>query len=178
MDSDTEGPLRRRVAGPPPRVAQRANLVVGWDRHPSSLAAMRYAVMLAAAIDAHVHVVHIVDLDDAPIDPDVADWEREYRENVSAEARTARELLDGLAASWTYHSGHGSAADLLGVVADRYASMMIVVGSPRGGVMSYLDSVLGQSVAHRLIGRRKVPLLLVPADTEVEGIGLVTPVPR
>lgn len=33
--------------------------------------------------------------------------------------------------------------------------------------MSVLDSALGQSVAHRMIGRREVPLLVVPADTEV-----------
>ncbi|WLP89893.1 universal stress protein [Gordonia sp. NB41Y] len=161
------GPLRRRRPGPRPRITPQSCLVVGWDRHPDSLAAARFAAALAVPLRAHIHIVHIVDLDDEPIDPDAPDWEEQYRANVTAEAVTARALLDDVPASWTYHSGHGSPADLLAQVADRYGALMVVVGSPRSGLMGYLDSVLGQSVAHRLIGARRVPLLLVPADTQV-----------
>ncbi|MYR04853.1 universal stress protein [Gordonia sp. SID5947] len=155
-------PLRRSVPGPQPRDAARASLVVGWDRHPDSTAALRFAVDLAHRLTAHVHVVHIVDLDDIPVDPDAPDWEEQLRATITGEAARARELLDGLAASWTYHSGHGGAAELLAIVAERYSALMVVIGSPRGGMMSHLDSVLGQSVAQGLIGKRRTPVLLVP----------------
>jgi nucleotide-binding universal stress UspA family protein len=164
-----DGPLQRSRSGPEPRVAARAALVVGWDRHPDSMAAMAFAVRLAGDLDAHIHLVHIVDLDDAPIDLDSPEWDEDYRNTVTDEVIAARALLDGVPASWTYHGGHGSPADLLAVVADRYSALMVVIGSPRPGMLGYLDSVLGQSVAHRLIGRRGVPLLLVPADSSADG---------
>ncbi|MGC4960435.1 universal stress protein [Gordonia sp. DT101] len=155
-------PLRRNLPGPQPREPARASLVVGWDRNPASTTALRFAVDLAHRLTAHVHVVHIVDLDDMPVDPDAPDWEQQLRVTITGEAAQARDLLDELAASWTYHSGHGAAADLLAVVADRYSALMVVIGSPRGGVLSHLDSVLGQSVAQSLIGKHRTPLLLVP----------------
>ncbi|GAA3695752.1 universal stress protein [Gordonia hankookensis] len=155
-------PLRRHLPGPPPRERAHASVVVGWDRNPASTAALRFAVDLAHRLTAHVHVVHIVDLDDIPVDPDAPDWEQQLRATIIGEVAEARDLLNTLAASWTYHSGHGTAADLLSVVADRYSALMVVIGSPRGGVLSHLDSVLGQSVAQALIGMRRTPLLLVP----------------
>lgn len=161
--------MPRKRSGPDPAVTARAALVVGWDRHPDSAAALRVAVHLASRLDAHIHVVHIVDLDDSPVDPDSPDWDQSYRDTVTDEARAARALLDAVPASWTYHSGHGSPSELLSVVADRYAALMVVIGSPRRGPMGYLDSMLGRSVAQRLIGRRRVPLLLVPGDTDVVG---------
>ncbi|MGC4933739.1 universal stress protein [Gordonia sp. DT30] len=165
--SDDDGPLRRHRRGPQPAVAARAAIVVGWNRHPDSVAAVRFAVMLAHQLDAHVHVVHIVDLDDEPLDPDAPDWDAQFAATVNEDALAARELLDTLPASWTYHSGHGSAADLIATVADRYSALLVAIGSPRGGLVSHLDRWFGQSVAQRMIGKRRVPLLLVPADTDV-----------
>jgi len=150
-------------------------LVIGWNRHPDSVVALRYAVRLAQRLDAHLHVVHIVDLDDEPLDPDAPNWDELFDTTVNEAALEARELLNAVPASWTYHSGHGSAADLLTTVSDRYAVMMVVVGSPRGGFMSYVDSVLGQSVAQRIIGKRKVPLLMVPTDTDIDAMFPVLP---
>ncbi|MFW0787194.1 universal stress protein [Gordonia sp. CPCC 206044] len=161
---NADGPLRRTVAGPAPSRRPLASLVVGWDGKPDSTAAIRFAVDLAHRLTAHVHVVHIVDLDDMPIDPDAPDWGEQMQATIRGEAAAARELLDELAASWTYHSGHGDPAQLLATVADRYSALMVVIGSPRGGLLSYLDSMLRQSVAQQMIGHRKTPLLLVPAD--------------
>ncbi|MGV9711709.1 universal stress protein [Gordonia sp. NPDC003424] len=158
-------PLRRRVAGPEPRHRAEAALVVGWDRTEASTAAVRFSVDLAHRLTAHVHVVHVVDLDDTPIDPDSPNWGELMTATITGETAEAKELLDGLAASWTYHSGHGDPAKLLATVADRYSALMVVIGSPRGGLLSYLDSMLRQSVAQQMIGHRKTPLLLVPADT-------------
>ncbi|MCH5644819.1 universal stress protein [Gordonia sp. ABSL49_1] len=160
---DDNGPLRRHRRGPTPAKRAQAALVIGWNRQPDSVAAVRFAVMLADRLDVHIHLVHIVDLDDEPLDPDAPDWSEQFAATADENALEARRLLDAVPASWTYHSGHGSAPDLLITVADRYSALMVVVGNPRGGLMSHLDALLGQSVAHRVIGQRKVPVLLVPA---------------
>ncbi|MFW0792427.1 universal stress protein [Gordonia sp. CPCC 205515] len=168
VDSDGDAPpLRRRVRGPESRREPSTSLVVGWDRTAESTVAVRFCVDLAHRLTAHVHVVHVVDLDDTPIDPDAPDWGDAMTATITGETAEAKELLDGLAASWTYHSGHGDPAQLLATVADRYSALMVVIGSPRGGLLSYLDSMLRQSVAQQMIGKRKTPLLLVPADTQV-----------
>lgn len=159
------GPLTRFRPGPEPRLEPRAAIVLGWDGHRPSTGALRYSVELARRLTAHIHVVHIIDLDDTPVDPDSADWEQQLEAALADEAAEARRLLDGLAASWTYHGGHGDPAELLAKVADEYSALMVVIGSPRGGLISFLDTVFGQSVAHRLIRIRKTPLLIVPADT-------------
>lgn len=169
-DDDHRGdpaPLRRRVRGPEPREPAMTSLVVGWNRTPESRVAVRFSVDLAHRLTAHVHVVHIVDLDDTPIDPDAPDWGEAMAATITGETVEAKELLDSLKASWTYHSGHGDPAKLLATVADQYAALMVVIGSPRGGLLSYLGSMLRQSVAQQMIGNRKTPLLLVPADTQV-----------
>ncbi|QCB51272.1 universal stress protein [Rhodococcus sp. PAMC28707] len=158
----TAGNRRHRIDGHPARTAATAELVVGWDGRPPSTSAVEYAVDLAERITAHLHVVHIVDIDDLPIDPDSSDYETELRATLDEQARHARELLDGLDASWTYHAWHGSPADLLDTVADEYQALMVIIGSPRGGFMSFLDSIGGMSVSHRLISRHRHPLLLVP----------------
>lgn len=160
-----DGPLAHFRPGPAPRHEPKTAIVLGWDGHSPSTSALRYAVGLARRLTAHIHVVHIVDLDDTPVDPDAPDWEQQLEAALDDEAAQARALLDGSDASWTYHGGHGDPADLLARVADEYDALMVVVGSPRGGLVSFLDTVFGQSVAHRLIGKQKVPLLVIPADT-------------
>lgn len=162
-----DGPLPRFRPGPEPLLEPKAALVLGWDGHPPSTSALRYSIELARRLTAHIHVVHIVDLDDTPVDPDADDWEQQLEATLAEEAAQARQLLDGLAGSWTYHGGHGDPAALLAKVADQYSALMVVIGSPRGGLNSFLDTVFGQSVAHRLIGIRRTPLLIVPADTLV-----------
>ncbi|WP_048469108.1 universal stress protein [Mycolicibacterium chlorophenolicum] len=151
--------------GPVPRTQPQAALIVGWDAHRASTAALRFSVILALRLTAHIHVVHTADVDDMPIDPDAADWEKQMTETLAGEENEARRLLDELPASWTYHAGHGDPADLLARVADRYSALLVIIGSPRGGLLSLLDTGLGQSVSHRMIGQRRTPLLLVPADT-------------
>lgn len=139
-----------------------AELVVGWDGRPPSTSALEYAIDLARRISAHLHVVHIVDIDDLPIDPDSSDYAAELRATLDSQARRARELLDGLDASWTYHSWHGSPADLLATVADEQDALMVIIGSPRGGFVSFIDTIGGMSVSHRLISQHRHPLLIVP----------------
>lgn len=42
-------------------------LVVGYDRHPVSRAALLFAAELAGALNVPLHVVHVADLSDKPI---------------------------------------------------------------------------------------------------------------
>jgi nucleotide-binding universal stress UspA family protein len=52
-------------------------LVVGFDRDAVSRAALTVAADLAGRLAARLVVVHVVDLDDYPIDPEAADWEEQ-----------------------------------------------------------------------------------------------------
>jgi nucleotide-binding universal stress UspA family protein len=143
-------------------VIMTSALVVGWDRQPASAAALRYAIGLAKRLNAHLHVVHIADVEDMPIDPDAWDWEQQFRESVDAQAVSARALLRGLGANWTYHAAHGRPADVLADLADEVDAVMIVLGAPRGGMHSFIDTIAGQSVSHQLTHRHGRPVLLVP----------------
>jgi nucleotide-binding universal stress UspA family protein len=143
----------------------RPELVVGWDRQPASAAALRFAVGLAQRLGGHLHVVHIADVDDMPVDPDAWDWEQQFRDSVDAQAVDARALLERLGADWTYHAAHGRPSDVLADLAERVDALMIVLGAPRGGMHSFIDTVAGQSVSHQLTGKRGRAVVLVPSST-------------
>ncbi|OAT68063.1 hypothetical protein AWB85_09395 [Mycobacteroides immunogenum] len=138
-------------------------LVIGWDHYPPSTAALRFAIDMARRLHAHIHVVHIQDMDDEPVDPDCDSWESQSRTAIAEAESAAREELATGDVSWEYHRAHGPAAVQLLAVAQQCDALMIILGSPRGGPASALDTLLGQSVSHRLIGARRVPLVLVPA---------------
>jgi nucleotide-binding universal stress UspA family protein len=140
-------------------------LVVGWDRQPASTAALRFAVGLAQRLAAHLHVVHIADFDDLPVDSDVWDWEEQFRESLEAHAVRARAILDELGASWTYHAVHGRPPDVLADLAEDVDAVMIVLGAPRGGVHSFIDTFAGQSVSHQLTRKHSRAVLLVPGPS-------------
>lgn len=139
-----------------------AKLVVGWDREPASAAALRYAVKLARYLGWHLHVVHIADVNDLPIDPDAWDYEQQFHASVEANAVAARKLLEELGANWTYHAMHGRPPDVLAELAEQVDAVMIVVGAPRGGMHSFIDTFAGQSVAHQLTRNHARAVLLVP----------------
>jgi nucleotide-binding universal stress UspA family protein len=139
-----------------------AQLVVGWDRQPASAAALRFAVDLSQRLDAHLHVVHIADVDDLPVDPDAWDWEQQFNDSLEAHAVAARGLLTELGANWTYHAVHGRPPDVLANLAEEVDAVMIVLGAPRGGVHSFIDTFAGQSVSHQLARKHGRAVLLVP----------------
>jgi nucleotide-binding universal stress UspA family protein len=152
-----------RIDGPTSPTPARCHLVVGFDRHPASRAALSYALDLAARIGAFVHVAHIVDTDDLPIDPDAADWEQAVTEAVDQERRGACVLLEHAASPWTYYSRPGRPAQLLAGLADTYDAEMIIIGAARGGLISLLERLLGESVSTSLVHHAHRPVLLVPA---------------
>jgi nucleotide-binding universal stress UspA family protein len=144
------------------RARVSAELVVGWDSQPASAAALRFAVDLAGRVGAHLHVAHIADIADLPVDPDASDYQEQFHASLDAQAVGARALLAELGANWTYHAMHGRPPDVLADLAEAVDAMMIVLGAPRGGVHSFIDTFAGQSVAHQLTLKHGRAVLLVP----------------
>lgn len=164
--------FQQKFSGPAPWRQLRGSLVIGWDRNDASSAALRYAVQLADLLALHIHVVHAVDSDDMAINPETPDWEESMAVNLDLEAAGAEQFLADVDTSWTYYAAYGNPADLLIEFADRCRAMMVVIGSPRKGIVSFVESIAGQSVARRVIGRRSLPVLVVPADCtpgDIEG---------
>lgn len=139
-----------------------AELVLGWDGQPASVAALRYAVDLARRLDAHLHVAHIADFADLPVDPDAWDYEQQLHATLEAHAVQARAMLDELGANWTYHAMHGRPPDVLADLAEEVDAVMIVLGAPRGGMHSFIETFAGQSVAYQVTRKHGRAVLLVP----------------
>lgn len=158
---DRRDPLR--VDGPAAPTAPLCHVVVGFDRHPASHAALAHAIDLARRLDAFLHVAHIIDLEDTPIDPDSPDWEQRCAHIVAAERAQACAMLAELPGNWTYYSRHGNPAQLLATIAEANDALMIVIGASRGGLMSLLERFLGESVSAQLMHHAHRPVLLVPA---------------
>lgn len=156
----------RTVASGEGEKGTTTSLVVGWDHESASGSALTFAIDLAARLDAHLHVVHIVDIDDLPVDPDSPDWEDEVRRALDRQAHDAMTALADVTRGWTYHCAHGDPARLLTEVAHDSAALMVVVGSPHSGLRSFLESLGSPSVMHDLIGRHDLPTLVVPRDTD------------
>lgn len=165
MDNDPELDIERHrtiSSSTRPHTAT-TSLVVGWDHESASGPALTFAVDLARRLAAHLHVV---DIDDLPVDPDSPDWEDEIRHTLDSQAHEAVSALHDVDAGWTYHCAHGDPARLLISVAHENDSLMVVVGSPHRGLRSFLESLGTPSVAHGLIGRHDLPTLVVPRDTD------------
>lgn len=137
-------------------------MVLGWDLQPTSSAALQFAVIMAQRLNTHLHVVHVADIDDLPIDPDAWDWEGQLDQRLADNKTTARSLLDQLDANRTYHGARGRPSDVITNLADETDALMIVLGASRGGVHSFIETFAGQSVSRQLTRQHGRPVLIVP----------------
>ncbi|HVV76548.1 MAG TPA: universal stress protein [Mycobacteriales bacterium] len=154
--------MRSRQAAPKlqPRDADgRARLLVGYDRHPASHQALLVAARLAEALDAHLTVMHVVDLEDYPIDPDRADWEEAAEKQIALEQDYATTLLADQPIRWSYHSARGVPADQLARAASDLDVMFIVVGATGKNLVRRLTH---GSVPQALFKHQPKPVLVVP----------------
>lgn len=142
-----------------PQGEQAEWLVVGFDRHPSGQAAVTTAACLASRLGARLLVVHVVDLEDYPLDPDAADWEEYAEAAVAREREQVRALLTGFDVPWEFLAERGDPAGRLIALAAEYDALMIVIGLPRPGLAVHL---LEASVARRVARRTDRPVLLAP----------------
>ena len=167
-DGERYGRILRRISTPMEGGGGRASstsLLVGHDAQPASRAAVRVTADLAVRLGADLHVVHVVDLSDTPIDADAADWEEAAAKALAALAADARSLLAGFDIGWTYHACHGDPAELLGRVAEEHGVLFVSVGTTsRGLVRRFME---GGSVSKRLMRRHDFPVLVVPAPPEI-----------
>jgi len=146
-----------------PTAARR--LVVGYDHHPSSIAALRAAMSMATALNASLHVVHVVDLDDTDPNIDDPDWEVRTQENVVVVQRAGEALLAGFAGQWTYETCRGQAAQVLARTATTEAAVMIVIGERRALHGAAVVHLLEHSVLHHLLHLHPTtPVLVVPEN--------------
>jgi nucleotide-binding universal stress UspA family protein len=134
-------------------------LVVGYDRHPAAQSALRTAAELADRLRARLLVLHVVDLEDYPIDPDAADWEACAERAVSAERASAEALLAGHRLPWSFQVDRGEPGQRVLELAARHDALMIVIGVARHEWAAHL---LTGSVAKQLTRHTDRPVLLVP----------------
>lgn len=157
-DRDTD-----HLDGAPTTEASMCALVVGYDGEDSSHHALVWAMGFAVRVRGSVHVVHVADLDDTPVDPDAASYEEDTSARISRERERAVTELDHGSAAWTYDAAHGPVDEALANLAERYDASMIVLGASTSGFGSALREFTGESVARGLARHSRRPVLTVPA---------------
>jgi len=124
-------------------------LVIGYDRHPASRAALVFAGELAGALNVPLHVVHVVDdADDAGT------------EDLDAERQHVADALGDV--QWTYHRLQGDPATALLEAANQHGALMLIVGRPEQGISAAIGHIITGNVARNLLRRSNRPVLIVP----------------
>lgn len=156
-----EVPRLARVSGSEGHISTMAAIVVGHDRQLESRAALQVAMDFATRLNASLHIVHVVNLDDYPIDPDSADWESYASERLAEEKSMVAECLQDHSRAWSYYVGRGDPARRLIRVAEENDALMIIVGSHGEGIRASLGRLVEPAVSHRLIQEARYPVLVV-----------------
>lgn len=138
-----------------------AAIVVGFDRSPASLAALGKAAELGSRLAAELWIVHAVDLDDYPVDPDVSDWEQQAAETLEEDRQRVSAALAGYPCGWSYTAIRAEPAEALTRVAREVDATMIVLGVRGNGWRHVLERLVSPSVSHRVISHCPVPVLVV-----------------
>lgn len=133
-------------------------LVVGYDRHPASRAALIFAGELAGALNVPLHVVHVVDdADDAVTAPTTS-----TSGGADAESQHVADALDAANLSWTYQRLRGDPATVLLDTTNEHSASMLIVGRPEHGVGAAVGHLITGSVARNVLRRSNRPVVVVP----------------
>jgi nucleotide-binding universal stress UspA family protein len=138
-------------------------LVVGHSQDPSSDYALAAAVDLARRVRGRLHVVHVIETKDYPVDSDAADWEQQGAAVIAEQRRRVETRLRDAGVPWSYEDRHGAPASELTRVATDQHALMIVLGTRGEGVRQALSRLIEPSVSHGVIGRQHRPVLVVPS---------------
>jgi nucleotide-binding universal stress UspA family protein len=145
-----------------PDSAPATTLVVGHGPGTESDNVLRTAAELARRLGARLHVVHVVTLDDYPVDPDAADWEEAAARALARQHKRVDRALAGRGVMWDYETRRGVPADELRSAAEEHDALLIVVGTRGEGLRTVVSRLLEPSVSHAVIGRQNRPVLVVP----------------
>ncbi|OLT14396.1 hypothetical protein BJF78_02950 [Pseudonocardia sp. CNS-139] len=148
-------PITEVVPGPP-------TLVVGHGRDQAGDRALAVAIDLAHRLGARLHVVHVADARDYPVDPDAADWEEQGRRTLAKDRRHVERILAATGLTWTYEARRGEPATELTRAADEHDALMLVVGTRGEGLRAAVSRMVEPSVSHGVIRREHRPVLVVP----------------
>lgn len=138
-------------------------LVVGYDGGDISHHALTWSLQFASEIGGSVHVVHVIDLADTPVDPDSDTYEEDTEAQAGRERERAVAALDREDVPWTYDAVYGTPDDALESFGRKYDASMIVLGASGGGFGSVLRRLGGESAANNLARHGHRPVLTVPA---------------
>lgn len=147
--------------GQPASSPASTQLVVGHDGHPASAAALATATELASSLNAHIHVVHCVTLEDYGIDPDIDEFEATRDRNLAAEQAAIVEALADAAVIWTYHETRGDPAHQIAALAAKVDAAYIVVGASHRGLLRHMFG--GGPVDRQLSHIQQRPVVVVPS---------------
>jgi nucleotide-binding universal stress UspA family protein len=139
-----------------------AVLVLGHDGHPAAQAALRCALGLARRMNAEIHVLHSITLEDYGIDPDLEAFDQDCVRSLAAERRQVASALADSSVTWSYHEKRGDPATQLARYAADSNAAMIIVGATHRHLIPHLAGG-GNSVAKRLLHCQDRPVLVVPA---------------
>ncbi|QLL05347.1 universal stress protein [Mycobacterium vicinigordonae] len=137
-------------------------LVVGYDRHPASRAAVLFACELAGALNVPVHVVHVVDISDGVISGSSGESSDAVKRRLDTERRHVGEALDAAHVRWEYHLLNGEPVKALLKIAEDCAAILIVVGRPQHGIGPTLSHIVSGTVTRNLLRRSTRPVAVVP----------------
>ena len=138
-------------------------LVVGHSQDPSSDFALAAAADLARRLGGRLHVVHVIEIEDYPVDSDAADWEQQGAAVIAEQRRRVEARLADAGVPWSYEDRRGDPASELAKAAAERRALMIVLGTRGEGLWQALSRLIEPSVSHGVIGRQHRPVLVVPS---------------
>lgn len=141
----------------------KCSLVVGYDGGDISHHALTWSLQFAAGIGGSVHVVHVIDIADTPVDPDSDIYEEDTEAQAGRERERATEALAREDVPWTYDAVYGTPGGALESFGRKYNAQMIVLGASGGGFASVLRRLSGEAAADKLARHCGRPVLTVPS---------------
>lgn len=157
---------------PPAEVPLIGPIVVGYDDHPTSRRALTQAVDLARRLDQPLRVVHVIDLDDLPPDPDSGDWDRDVAHRASELEQYVRDKVRLPAQQWSYVATSGDVWHRLLRESEQLDAWLIVVGShthARGiatAVGHLFKGTLTGSITDSLVHSGRLSVLVVAGTAD------------
>lgn len=141
--------------------SEKPVVVVGYDGHKQAAGTLRFAADFATKLGARLQVVHVVDLDDYPVDPDSAFWDEQEIDAVDEEKAAAASTLADWPGEWSYRVERGEPVEALTRAAVDVSAQLIVVGAREGGFIRQLLSGRGPVMSE--LSDEGFPVLVAPA---------------